>query len=110
MTTGSRRRFTALSPHRALVLALLAAACGSDSTGPQAVASVQVSPASLQVQAGAAVPLTAIPRDASGNELTGRAIAWTSGNTAVATVSTAGAVSGVSPGTTTITATSDGVQ
>ncbi len=91
------------------MLAFLAAACGSDSTGPQAVASVQVSPATFQVQAGASAALTAILRDASGNELTGRAITWTSGNGAVATVSTTGAVSGVSPGTTTITATSDGV-
>ena len=109
MTTGFGRRFTALSPRRALLLAVLAAACGSDSTGPQAVASVQISPATFQVQAGASVSLTAIPRDASGNALTGRAVTWASGNSAVATVSAAGAVSGVSTGATTITATSDGV-
>src|SRR5206468_10532504 len=38
----------------------------------------------------------------------GRTVTWSSSNTAVATVSNSGLVSGVTPGTATITATSEG--
>jgi uncharacterized protein YjdB len=51
---------------------------------------------------------TAVLRDASGTILTGRAITWNSANVAVATVSSAGIVTGQAPGTTTISATSEG--
>ena len=109
MTPGNHRFWPSGSPRRAVALAVLLAACGTDTTGPAAVASVEVSPATFQVQAGAAIALAATPRDASGNALTGRSVTWASGNTAIAQVSGAGAVSGVSPGATTITATIEGV-
>jgi uncharacterized protein YjdB len=57
---------------------------------------------------GFTAPLTALTRDASGNVLTGRVVTWTSSNTAVASVSSAGVVTGVKVGTATITATSEG--
>jgi hypothetical protein len=44
----------------------------------------------------------------TGATLAGRTVTWTSGNDAVATVSAAGVVSAVSPGTVSITATSEG--
>src|SRR5207247_9313137 len=44
----------------------------------------------------------------AGNVLTGRGVAWTSSNTAIATVSAAGLVTGVAAGSATITATSEG--
>src|SRR6266566_2823478 len=72
------------------------------------VASVTVSPASASVQAGQAVQLTATPKDASGNPLTGRTVTWTSSNTSVATVNSSGLVSCVVAGSATITATSEG--
>jgi uncharacterized protein YjdB len=72
------------------------------------VAAVTVSPASASVTAGQTVQLTATPKDANGNTLTGRTITWTSGNTSVATVSSSGLVSGVAAGSATITATSEG--
>ena len=72
------------------------------------VAAVTVSPASASVTAGQTVQLTATPKDANGNALTGRTIAWTSGNTSVATVSSSGLVSGLAAGSATITATSEG--
>ena len=72
------------------------------------VASVSVSPATASVQAGQAVQLTATPRDASGNALSGRTVTWASSNAAVATVSATGSVSGVAAGSATITATSEG--
>ena len=51
----------------------------------------------------------AVSVDAQGNALVGRTIAWGSRNSAVATVSNTGLVTGVSVGTTTIDAVVDGV-
>ena len=72
------------------------------------VASVTVTPASASVQQGATVQLTATPRDANGTALGGRVVTWGSNNTAVATVSGSGLVSGAGAGSATITATSEG--
>lgn len=72
------------------------------------VATVTLSPASLTVAFGATGTLTASLADASRNALTGRTVTWASANTAIATVSSAGVVTGVSIGTTTITATAEG--
>jgi len=71
------------------------------------VATVTVSPASASVPAGQTVQLSATPKDASGNALTGRTITWGSSNNTVATVSSSGLVSGVATGSATITATSE---
>src|SRR5881628_2050984 len=59
------------------------------------VASVTVSPATASVPAGQGVQLTATLKDANGNTLTGRTVTWSSDNTAVATVSGSGLVSGM---------------
>src|SRR5439155_193222 len=72
------------------------------------VSSVTVSPASATVQVGQTVQLTATPKDASGNPLTGRAVTWSSSNTAVASVDGNGLVTGGTSGSATITATSEG--
>jgi trimeric autotransporter adhesin len=60
------------------------------------------------VQIGSSQQLTATLRDASGNVLTGRAVAWSSSNATVATVNNSGLVSALNAGSTTITATSEG--
>ena len=75
---------------------------------PVPVATVTVSPVSANVFVGATQTLTAITKDANNNTLTGRVVTWTTSSTAIATVSTAGVVTGVAPGTATITATSEG--
>src|SRR5436189_204448 len=67
-----------------------------------------VAAASASVQQGATVQLTATPRDANGTALSGRVVTWGSNNTAVATVSGSGLVSGAGAGSATITATSEG--
>lgn len=74
------------------------------------VASVTVSPSSATVARNQAQQLTATVRDSSGNALPGRTVVWTSSASAVAIVSATGLVSGVSPGTATITASSGGVS
>ena len=72
------------------------------------VASVGVSPASVNMAIGLTAQLTATPRDASGNPLAGRVVTWASNNAGVATVSGSGLVTAVAAGTATITATSEG--
>ncbi len=54
------------------------------------------------------VQLAAVTRDAGGAVLTGRAVAWSPGTPAVASVSAAGVVTALSSGASTITATSEG--
>jgi uncharacterized protein YjdB len=75
---------------------------------PPGVASVQVSPPSAAITVGGTVHLQATPLDASGNQLTGRTVTWTSSNDAIATVDNTGVVTGISSGAATITATSEG--
>src|SRR5204863_7795997 len=65
-------------------------------------------PSTASIQVNQTVQLTATPRDASGNPLTGRAVTWTSGSTSVSTVNTTGLVTGKAAGSATITATSEG--
>jgi uncharacterized protein YjdB len=72
-----------------------------------AVASVSVSPTSTSIFTGETVQFTATPRDAAGGALTGRVVTWSS-NSGSATVSSTGLVTGVSAGSATITATSEG--
>jgi hypothetical protein len=75
---------------------------------PAPVAQVTVAPASASVASGATKQLTATLRDASGNVLTGRTVSWGSSNLSGATVSATGLVTGVAPGSATVTATSEG--
>src|SRR5207247_5776256 len=56
------------------------------------VASVTVTPASASVAAGNTVQLTATPKDANGNTLSGRVVTWSSSNTAAAVVNASGLV------------------
>lgn len=72
------------------------------------VASVVISPAVDSLDLGGTRQLTAQPRDAKGNPLSGRTIAWATANPAVATVSESGLVTAVAIGSTFITATSEG--
>jgi uncharacterized protein YjdB len=75
---------------------------------PPPVASVTVSPSSATISTGQSITLQATLRDAANNILTGRTVTWASSNIAVATVSSSGVVQGVTAGSATITATSEG--
>jgi uncharacterized protein YjdB len=73
------------------------------------VTSVTVSPSQASVSTSGTTPLTVVVRDQNNIILTGRTVTWTSSNTAIATVSPSGIVSGVSAGgPVTITATTEG--
>ncbi len=73
-----------------------------------AVGSVTVQPQAPTFVAGLSVQLTATVRDVNGLVVTGRVVTWASSNSNVASVSTTGLVTGVTAGTATITATSEG--
>lgn len=102
---------------RQLILAILpmVAACGGGGEGtttpppPPAVSTVAIVPGpAVSLVAGGTVQLSATTRDAQGNLLTNRTIAWTSSADAIASVSTAGLVTAVAPGSAQVTATSEG--
>jgi len=76
------------------------------STAP--VASVSVVAPSPWLLIGRTLQLVATLKDARGNVLTGRLVTWVSSASAVASVSASGLVTGVTEGTDTITATSEG--
>lgn len=93
-------------------LTIMVQACGGGGDTPsgppaQAVASVQISPPTASVLVGATTVLSASVRDATGATVSGRTVLWSSSSSAVATVA-GGTVTGVAPGTATITATADG--
>ena len=74
---------------------------------PAPVASVSVALGNSSLNPGLTTQATATTRDANNNVLTGRAIAWSSSNTALATVSGSGLVTAIAVGPVQITATSE---
>jgi hypothetical protein len=91
------------TPNLLLYSSIVGASAPPPSNPP---ASLTISAPTTTIDAGGNVTLTATVRDASGNVLSGATVTWASGNSAVATVNSAGVVSGVSGGSATITATS----
>jgi len=75
---------------------------------PAPAATVEVSPSPASVMVGMMLGLTAVPKDAGGNELSGRMVAWASSNDAVVTVSASGVARGVGEGSATLSATVEG--
>ena len=71
------------------------------------VTRLEITPPSPVIAVGESQQLVAQAYDADGRPIT-RPITWTSSNQAVATVSTSGVVTGLLPGLTTITATTEG--
>jgi uncharacterized protein YjdB len=72
------------------------------------VGSVTVTPSSATVSVAFTTPLAATVRDLNGAVISGASVAWSTSNALVAVVSQTGVVTGVLPGTATITATSGG--
>ena len=109
---------TALSPGTASINASSEGQTGSVSvtvTRPPA-ATVTIAPASAALLVGVVdsthlgmTTFTVAEKDAAGHVLTGRVPAWASSASGVATVTSAGLVDAVSPGSAGITATVDGV-
>lgn len=75
---------------------------------PIPVASVTVSPGTASLAIGGTQQMSATTLDATGNQLTGRIVTWSSSDGTKASVSTTGMVTGVAVGSVTVTATSEG--
>lgn len=85
------------------------AACGGDSaTKVVPVESVTVTAPTTNLVPDETVQLQYSAKDASGNSLTDRSVAWSSSSNAIATVSASGLVTAITPGSASITATVDG--
>lgn len=74
----------------------------------QLAATVTLSGAQSSMQVGQSVQLSATVRDANNNAISGASVSWSTSNSAVATVSSAGLVRAVAEGSATITASSGG--
>src|SRR5205814_4951678 len=73
------------------------------------VSTVDVTPATASILVNGTVQLTATPKDASGNPLTGRTVTWQSADITLATVDANGLVTGkAAGGPVTVTATAEG--
>lgn len=109
--TPARRRWVA-------ALALAAACGGGDAGGPTPpppppappapVASVELSPATATMAVGATQQFQATVRDAQGNVLAGRSVAWSASPITAATITTGGLMTAVAPGPATVTAAVEG--
>ncbi|MEP6781104.1 MAG: Ig-like domain-containing protein [Gemmatimonadaceae bacterium] len=118
--------FNRIASARVLALAVLSGCCISCAGGgnakdtpvatlpttpttPAAVAQVSVVLSAASANVGQTVLASATVRDAAGNVLTGRAVAWSSTSNSVATVSSSGLVTAVAGGAAQISATSEGI-
>lgn len=90
-------------------LALVAACKSGEITDPSITTNVVVSSTPTQIAVGETAQATAIVKDQNGNPLSGKTIAWTSLNESIATVTSAGLIRGIAPGSATIQGSVDGV-
>ncbi len=95
-----------------LLCELFVAGCGGSgaANGTNRPATVSISPALATLPLGGSTQFVARLRDSLGHVLSGRPVMWSSTDTTVAVVDSAGAVSGVGVGATTVTATIEGMR
>ena len=72
------------------------------------VHTLTLAPTLVQLTVGQAIQFTVVTKDSAGTTLANRAVSWSSSNTTVATLTATGLATAMSPGTTTIAATSEG--
>ena len=109
-TVTSQGLVTAISSGTATITATSEgrSATATVNVTPRPVGSVVLSPGQATLSAGQTLQLTVSLTDDQGKILTGRQVSFATSNVQVATVSAAGLVTGVSPGTVTIRAISEG--
>lgn len=108
-TVNQQGTVTALTEGTAQVTASADGVAGAATiTVRIAVASVAVAPSSGALLVGATLQLAATPQSATGAALPGRAVAWSTSNPTVATVSSSGLVTARAAGAATISASSEG--
>jgi uncharacterized protein YjdB len=114
-TVSSSGRVTGVSKGTATVTATVdgksaPASVSVANAAPAPVASITVTLSASSINAGQSTQAVAVTRDAAGNVVTGRTIAWSSAAPALATVSASGVVSALAAGSVSISATSEGVS
>jgi len=114
-TVSNSGRVTGVSKGSANITAAVdgkssSAAVAVNAPPPAPVASLTVSLSSSALNVGQSTQAAAVARDAAGNVLTGRAIAWSSAATTLATVSSTGQVAAIAAGSVSIVASSEGVN
>ena len=100
------------SAGRVLLFLLSAASLccgGKDNTGPAPVAAVTITSPASTVDELDSLQFTATPKDAQANQLTGRAVTWSTNAGTKATISAGGLLHAFQSGTITVTATCEGV-
>ncbi len=109
-TVSSDGIVTAQAAGRALVAASSNGVNGSAAITVAAltVATITIEPDTVSVGVGLSANLQANLYAATGQQLRGIAVVWGSSNGAIATVSAAGAVTGIAPGSATIMAAAEG--
>ena len=109
-TVSSAGLVTAAGNGTATITATARPASGTATvTVAQEVSAVAVSPAADTLVAGDMLRLSAVAADADGHPIPGAEFSWASSDTAVATVDSAGLVTGVRAGEVEISAASSGV-
>jgi len=93
-----------------LIAAACSLTCGGETSGPDpnAVARVVISPDSGAIDTGDSLPFTAVARNASGANLSGKTIVWSTLDATLVDVTGSGIVHGHWPGTARVVATSEG--
>jgi hypothetical protein len=94
-----------------IVVALVAlAACkGGEIVDPAVTTTVVVTSSPTQIAVGETAQASAVVKDQNGNALSGKSITWISLNPTIASVTGAGVIRGVAPGTATIQGSVDGI-
>lgn len=89
------------------VAGILAACSDTPTEGPAVAGRIEITNPLPSLFAGDTLTQRAWAVDTDGDSIADRSLEWSSANTAVATVDDAGVVTGVAPGTTTLTASLD---
>ena len=99
---------------RAIFITAALLACGDSSSNPVGpgnnggVAEISITPSAPTVILGAQLALQAQVRDANGVQITGASVFWSSADTTVVTISSAGVVTGKGVGSAQVAASSGG--
>lgn len=109
-TVSATGSVTAVAPGDAVIRATIEGKVAESAVTvtAAAVASVELSSATLSIEEGEVGAITAVAKDAAGRILLGRTVTWESDDTTIATVDASGRITGVRDGVANISAIAEG--